>query len=901
MHGATGPTGSTGPAAAGRIGLTGPTGPAGIDVIGLTRLTGPTGPAVGPTGPTGPNAGASIPTHDKGMAADFLAAFDPNAQQSSFRFRSDAGGNCDEIAHGVLDKVWPIILDFNTIKRRVGVFVILNDPAAREVRLPGTLDFTDPARPRLVRPVGRPVEALETSLPGEIEPVPDGANVAAEFLQKLRPGGPWLLVAIVPDDAPIAFTARTTDQVKAFVRKHNGKANLYYSVNPTRKAMNKKAAKTDIAAIEYLLGDLDPADGETPKAAKARYLTQLNGGRFEPWPSALIDSGNGIQGLWRLEQRIELGQPVNGKFPGEDQAKIADVEARAAALMRRLGAKAGTQNIDRILRLPGTINLPNAKKRKDGRVACLTKLLWFEDTSYPLDAFPKEEPTKKKSAKTERKAGREPDVLAQIIKQSTPKGERSEMVWLVVNEMLRRGYRPEAIVKVLLDRNNGISEHIYDQSKPHEYAARQVVQAIEKIEFIENKDGNIIPTVPANIRIALLKLGVSVRYDQFADRSLIDGLPGYGPALEDAAVNRLWLQIIERLGFSPKLEIVRLVVEDMARLNGFHPVHDYLDTLQWDGVPRIDKWLTTYAGAEDSEYTRAVGAIWAVAAVRRVRRPGCKFDEMLIFEQPTQGTEKSSALAVLAVREEWFTDDLPLNVEGKRVIEALRGKWIVEAAELSGMKKADVGHLNALLSRRIDRARLAYGRLPIEAPRQSVFAGTTNKSEYLRDTTGNRRFWPVLIVQFDLDALRRDRDQLWAEAAAREAKGESIRLPRELWPEAAKEQRQRLADDPFVAVLAEHLGHLEGKIKAVDVWEILNLHGAQLTQDAYARAAEAMKRIGWKRPNKAGTARFGGEPMAAYVRGDSRKVVSVWRGSHGSLYIDTEIEKDDNTPKRTFQ
>jgi Bifunctional DNA primase/polymerase, N-terminal len=91
MHGATGPTGSTGPAAAGRIGLTGPTGPAGIDVIGLTRLTGPTGPAVGPTGPTGPNAGASIPTHDKGMAADFLATFDPNAQQSSFRPPDRAG------------------------------------------------------------------------------------------------------------------------------------------------------------------------------------------------------------------------------------------------------------------------------------------------------------------------------------------------------------------------------------------------------------------------------------------------------------------------------------------------------------------------------------------------------------------------------------------------------------------------------------------------------------------------------------------------------------------------------------------------------------------------------------------------------------------------------------------
>src|SRR5262249_47016077 len=212
----------------------------------------------------------------------------------------------------------------------------------------------------------------------------------------------------------------------------------------------------------------------------------------------------------------------------------------------------------------------------------------------------------------------------------------------------------------------------------------------------------------------------------------------------------------------------------------FHPVRDYLDGLQWDGVPRIDRWLITYAGAEDSKYTRAVSALFLIAGVRRVRQPCCKFDEMMILEQPTQGTEKSSALAVLAVREEWFTDDLPLNVEGKRVIEALRGKWIVEAAELSGMKKADIAHLNALLSRRRDTARMAYGRLPLEMPRQCIIAGTTNKSEYLRDTTGNRRYWPVLIVQFDLAALRRDLDQLWAEAAVREAKGESIRLAREL-------------------------------------------------------------------------------------------------------------------------
>ena len=364
--------------------------------------------------------------------------------------------------------------------------------------------------------------------------------------------------------------------------------------------------------------------------------------------------------------------------------------------------------------------------------------------------------------------------------------------------------------------------------------------------------------------------------------------------MSDPGLLRLRELIYEKFRFDPTTQTVETAVRTLANHHQFHPVRDYVDGLVWDGVPRIDRWLVTYGGAEDTEYGRAVGALVLVVAVRRVRQPGCKFDEMLILEQPTQGTEKSSALAVLAMQDDWFADDLPLNVEGKRVIEMLRGRWIVEAAELSGMKKADVGHLNALLSRRIDRARMAWGRLPIEAPRQCIVIGTTNKSEYLRDTTGNRRYWPVLIVRFDLEALRRNRDQLWAEAAVREAKGESIRLARELWPKAAEEQRQRLADDPFVTVLATYLGHLEGKIKAADVWEILNLRGAQLTQDAFQRTAEAMKRIGWKRPNSAGTARFDGELVVAYVRGDSRKTIDVLRHPYGV----TVTQKDDSASKK---
>ena len=217
-------------------------------------------------------------------------------------------------------------------------------------------------------------------------PVSCIASVPLAFLEKLRPSGPWVLTAIVPDGPTTTITARTPDEVDAFVRRYNGKRNMYYSVNPTRTAMSKKAAKTDIAAIEFALADLDPNADETSAAAKARYLEQLK--VFKPKPTAVIDSGNGIQCLWRLQERIALGKPVNKKFSDVDQSKIDDVEERIKDVMLRLGSQAGTQNIDRILRLPGTTNLPNAKKQQKGRVACPTELLWFDNTVHLLSAFP---------------------------------------------------------------------------------------------------------------------------------------------------------------------------------------------------------------------------------------------------------------------------------------------------------------------------------------------------------------------------------------------------------------------------------------------------------------------------------------------------------------------------------
>jgi hypothetical protein len=221
-----------------------------------------------------------------------------------------------------------------------------------------------------------------------------GADTAISFLNKLRLP-PWILTAINPDtNQIITIAAHSNEEADAFIKTHNGKRNLYYSTNPTKMDMDKKPKKIDIAKIEYLLGDLDPRENEKSEDAKKRYLDQLNGS-FEPKSTALVDSGNGVQALWKLKTPIDLSQYPLAKDDkgnpvlGPEAAKvIADVEGRAKAIMERLGAKAGTQNIDRILRLPGTINLPTKPKKAAGRVECPTRLLAFNGASYALEAFP---------------------------------------------------------------------------------------------------------------------------------------------------------------------------------------------------------------------------------------------------------------------------------------------------------------------------------------------------------------------------------------------------------------------------------------------------------------------------------------------------------------------------------
>lgn len=224
----------------------------------------------------------------------------------------------------------------------------------------------------------------------------------------------------------------------------------------------------------------------------------------------------------------------------------------------------------------------------------------------------------------------------------------------------------------------------------------------------------------------------------------------------------------------------------------WHPVRDYLESLTWDGVERLDTMLVRWFGAEDGPYVRAVSRKWACAAVARVFRPGCQMDNMLVLVGG-QGIGKSRFPKIMAKDPTWFSDSVP-NMDGNKAsFEPLRGKWIIEIAELAATKRSEMDAIKNFVTKPVDSYRPAYGEVLEDFPRQCVFWGTTNDAEFLKDRTGDRRFWPVDVGGVDhgrMTGLENEVDQLWAEAVVRWRAGES------LWMDTPELQRlARAAQD----------------------------------------------------------------------------------------------------------
>jgi putative DNA primase/helicase len=351
-----------------------------------------------------------------------------------------------------------------------------------------------------------------------------------------------------------------------------------------------------------------------------------------------------------------------------------------------------------------------------------------------------------------------------------------------------------------------------------------------------------------------------VRFDEFAGEMILARPISDGAIVAERNVPRAWtdadtvtLQTYLQRHHVPRMsrDKIEAVVAMFARHHcAVHPVRNYLQALQWDQRKRIDHWLIDYLGADSQpeEYLKAVGARFLISAVARIFEPGCQADSALVIEG-RQGIYKSTALRILA-GDEYFSDSLPADLSHKDARDHLRGKWIVELSELAQFKRAEIETVKAFISRRHEQYRPSYGRHEIKFPRQCVFAGTTNADEYLVDQTGNRRFWVVAAREIDLEALKRDRDQLWAEAVARYRAGDSWHLTGDAADIAAAEAEQRVAHDPWTAyvddVLKSRLA-LCTDVTPGEVLAMLDLSEGERTKHNAARVAQILRDLGMRK------------------------------------------------------
>nr|WP_281721289.1 VapE domain-containing protein [Nitrosomonas nitrosa] len=304
---------------------------------------------------------------------------------------------------------------------------------------------------------------------------------------------------------------------------------------------------------------------------------------------------------------------------------------------------------------------------------------------------------------------------------------------------------------------------------------------------------------------------------------------------------------LEAYRFNPSRPTLVEALKHVAWRNRFNPVADEFRALRWNGEALIDMFFITYGGARDTKLNRAIGRLFWLCTVSGALFPGRDCQVVIIIIAP-QGTYKSSMLRIVAGDPSRFTDQELVHLSPERQQEALRGRLIVEASELGGLDRQSVERNKAFISRTHDRARPAWGTFVVDQPRTFTMVGTSNEMQVLRDTTGNRRFLPIETKRFNLDAIRRDREQLLAEAVALYEPGMPLCLPEELWDAAAKRQQRHLVDDPLDEILAALEGTVrkgEQRLSIAACWELLEIEPHSRTPAMKRRIVEAMRRLGW--------------------------------------------------------
>ncbi len=332
-----------------------------------------------------------------------------------------------------------------------------------------------------------------------------------------------------------------------------------------------------------------------------------------------------------------------------------------------------------------------------------------------------------------------------------------------------------------------------------------------------------------------------IAFDDFASRlvSRHDSPAGEAGPWTDShdLATTVWLQ--GAWGVDASDDLVSRGVRAVAAKQRVHPLREKLDALEWDGTARLDAWTTTYLGAEDTAVHRAIGVTWMLGAVARAFVPGVKVDAALILEGE-QGKRKSTALSVLALG--YFSDELA-DIGSKDAAMQIHGAWIHEIAELDAFGRVEMSRVKAFLTRTHDRFRPPYGRHIVELARQCVFAGSVNHGDWLTDETGGRRFLPVRVGTIDLEALRRDVEQMWAEAIVRFRAGELTYVPDgDLNDELRAHVAQRYRVDAWHDKIANYVT-VHTNVSVDEILEHLGVETARRGQSEAQRVAKTLKHL----------------------------------------------------------
>lgn len=567
----------------------------------------------------------------------------------------------------------------------------------------------------------------------------------------------------------------------------------------------KKAKDSDIVSSDFAWVDIDP-----PK--------DISQSEFELWRTEtrekiemlsaqwIYDSGRGFWLFWQLDEVVSA-----------DRCRELNLAA-AAYVEHKTGLKVDAcHDPSRICKPVGTNN------RKTGR-----RSIWilenFLEGAIGADELemmaPVADNVSESSPALPAIAG-SPGIPRSVekAKAGDPPTDRSEALWGLVHDMKRAGFTIDQTTEVL-EPITSAWPHATERAKDDDYSGKRLVSQIERIwakapEFVPSLEleRGRAPDTHLNAMAAIAHTSLHPRYNELKQAVEFSEVSWdaarYGTTLNDKTLLLVLTAVHQRFSehhYRPSKESLFDAIKTAAFSRSYNPVVEYLESLTWDGTERIDGLFVNYFAAEDDieGLNREFSRLFMLGAVARALRPGCDRDEMPVL-RGGQGKGKSKGLRAL-FGADLFSDAALGRLSGKDAAMSLQGVWLHEFAELDDMRRSDVTELKAFMSRAVDRFRPPYGKAPEEIPRRCVFAGTCNEGGYLMDGTGNRRYWPITVSgDVDIEGLKRDRDQLWAEAYALFLDGADWRLSEEWWSAATDRQAEETTEDPWEDIIKLHL------------------------------------------------------------------------------------------------